>query len=125
MSRLGPSGGGCPTVARVSILITYFVELPCVVVAVVDADLSPEDANVHSDSEVVRHEWALGAVLLQNHLPLEEGALRGARVFDFGLSQHDGLVLKVVEDGYFSDSVILKSALNNTFLEVAVESQHL
>ena len=111
--------------ARVSILITYFVELPCVVVTVVDADLSPEDANVHSDSEVVRHEWALGAVLLQNHLSLEESALRGARVFDFWLGQHDGLVLKVVEDGYFSDSVILKSALNNTFLEVAVESQHL
>ena len=77
MSTLGPSGGGGPMAARVSILITYFVELPRVVVTVVDSDLSPEDANVHSDSEVIWHEWALGAVLLQNHLPLEEGALRG------------------------------------------------
>ena len=37
----------------------------------------------------------------------------------------DGVILKVVVDDNFSDPVVLKRALIDTLLEVALESEHL
>ena len=36
--------------------MTYFVELPSVVITVVDADLTAEDSCVTADGEVIWHE---------------------------------------------------------------------
>lgn len=47
-------------------------------IAVVNAELATVNANVEADAEIAWHKWALGAILLQGHLPLEEGALRRA-----------------------------------------------
>ena len=111
--------------AGVSILITYIIELSCIVIAVVDTDLSSVNSNINSDTEIGWHERTLRAVLLEDHLSLKECSLWGTRVSDLRFSEHDRLVFQEVEDRYLSDSIILKSALNNTFLEVAVESQDL
>ena len=111
--------------AGVSILITYIIELSCIVIAVVDTDLSSVNSNINSDTKIGWHERTLRAVLLEDHLSLKECSLWGTRVSDLRFSEHNRLVFQEVEDRYLSDSIILKSALNNTFLEVAVESQDL
>ena len=58
--------------------MAYLEELSRESITVINAELATVDANVEADAEVAGHEWALGAVLLQRHLPLEEGALRRA-----------------------------------------------
>ena len=104
---------------------TYGEELSGVVICVIEADLSAVDANVDTNAKIVWHEGALGAILLENHLALEEGTLWGSRVDYLWLCDHDRLVFEVVEDSHFADSVVLESAFNNAFLEVALESQDL
>lgn len=49
-------------------------ELSGVLVAVSDADLSSENADIEADAEVFGHKWA-HTVALKDHLPLEEGSL--------------------------------------------------
>jgi hypothetical protein len=56
---------------------------------------------------------------------LQESALRDTSVDQLGLSDHDGLIFKVVEDGDLSNAFILEAALNDVLLEVALETQHL
>ena len=78
--------------AVVTSLITYFIELSCVVVTVINTDLSSINADIDTNAEVWWHEWALRTVLLENHLSLEEGTLRCARVYDLWFCQHDRFV---------------------------------
>lgn len=59
---------------------------------------------------------------LGDFLPLDEDALRDARVLDLGLCDEDGLIGEVVVDEYGSDPVILQSALHDMFLEVGIEA---
>jgi len=103
--------------------VAYLVEAAGVVVAVVDSDLAAVDAGVASDAEVVWHERR--AVLLQDHMALQERALRDACVDLLVLSDHDRLVLEVVEDGDLADAEILEAALDDVLLEVALETQDL
>ena len=58
-------------------------------------------------------------------MALQESTLGDTRVSLLGLSDHDRLVLKVVEDGDLSDASVLETALNDMLLEVALESQDL
>ena len=102
---------------------TYGVELAGVVIAVVDADLAAKDARVAANGEVVWHERA--AIGLENDLALEECTLRSSRVDLLWLSDHDGLVLQVVENRHLSNLEVLKSALDDVLLEVTVESEDL
>ena len=102
---------------------SYLIVTARVVITVVDADLTAIDASVGSDAEVVGHERA--TVRLQDDVALEEGALGNARVDLLGLRDHNGLVLKVEEDGHFPDAVVLETALNNMLLEVALEAEDL
>ena len=78
--------------AGVSILITYIIELSCIVVAVVDTDLSSVNSNVNSNTKIVWHERTLRAVLLEDHLSFQERSLWGTRVFDLRFSEHDRLI---------------------------------
>ena len=94
-----------------------------VIVAVVDSEGASANGNVCSDEEIVWHEGA--AVSLQNNLALQEGALRNASVDLLGLSEHDGLVLQVVENGDETDASIFKTALDDALLKVGVEAEHL
>ena len=102
---------------------TYLVEGTSVLIAVIDADLSPVDARVAPDREVVWHVSA--TVVLKDDLTFEEGSLRNSRVDLLGLSDHDRLVFQVVKDGNLPDAMVLKAALNDMLLEVPVEAQHL
>lgn len=99
------------------------IETARVVITVAEADLAAIDAGVSTDAEVFGHER--GAVSLQNAVTLEESALGHARVHLLGLSDHDGFVFEVVEDGDLPDAVVLEAALNDMLLEVALEAQYL
>jgi len=58
-------------------------------------------------------------------MALQERALRDACVDLLVLSDHDRLVLEVVEDGDLADAEILEAALDDVLLEVALETQDL
>ena len=103
----------------------YLEELASVLVAVVDPDGAAEEADVCADAEIIREHGQASAVLLEDHLSLEEDALRGAAVGLLGLADHDGVVLEVVEDDELPDFVVLKTALDNALLEVPIEPQDL
>ena len=68
---------------------TYSKELPGVVITVVEANLSAEDADITADAEVVWHERRCRAILLEDHLALQESTLRGSGVHNLWLSHHD------------------------------------
>lgn len=99
------------------------VEFASVLVTVIDADLTTVDSSVAADREVIWHEWL--AIGLQDDVSLEECALRCTTVDLLRLSDHDGLVLEVIEDGDFPDAIVLQAALDNMLFEVTEESQDL
>jgi len=103
--------------------ITYLIERTSVLITVKDANAAAIDLRVCANLEVVWHERA--SVSLQDDLTLEESTLGDTRVDLFGLSEHDGLVFQVVEDGDFSVSGVLETAFDNVLFEVTEESQDL
>ena len=102
--------------------ITYSEELSSIVVTVINAHDSAENGDVGANAEVSGQEWLLGAVLLDDHLALEEGTLWLSSVRDLRLSDHDRLVFEVVEDGHFANPEVLEATFDNALLEVGVES---
>ena len=78
--------------AVVTSLITYFIELSCVVITVINTDLSSINADIDTNAEVLWHEWALRTILLQDHLSLEESTLWCAGIHDLWFCQHDRFV---------------------------------
>jgi hypothetical protein len=76
----------CPL--QVCLNFTYSEEISSVGIAVINADLSAKNANVKTNAEVVRHEGA-HSITLEDHLTLEKSSLRDARIFLFGLSDHN------------------------------------
>ena len=63
--------------------------------------------------------------MLDDHLALQENALEATRVRLLRLNELNRPVLQVVEDDELADAVVLQTRLNNGFLEVTVESEHL
>ena len=102
--------------------ITYSEELSSIVVTVINAHDSAENGDVGANAEVSGQEWLLGAVLLDDHLALEEGTLWLSSVRNLRLGNHERLVFKVIEDGHFANSVVLEATFDNALLEVGVES---
>jgi hypothetical protein len=100
-------------------------ELASVSIAVVDADRTAAQAQVETDLEIRRLKRHLRAILLDDHLTLEEDALEAAGVGLLRLDELDRAILKVVEDDQLTDAVVLQARLNNGFLEVTVETKHL
>ena len=103
---------------------TYSEELSGVGVTVVDADLSAKNTNVKANAEVVRHEGA-HSVALEDHLTLQESSLWNARVFLFGLSDHNWFILQEVVDVEKVHSEVFETALNYTFFEVTEKAEDL
>lgn len=58
-------------------------------------------------------------------MSLEESSLGDSTILLFWLNKHDRLVFKVIVDDQVSNSVVLKSALNNVLFAETVESQDL
>ena len=102
---------------------SYLVVAASVVITVVDADLTTVNSGISTNAEIVRDEGR--AVGLKDDMALQEGTLRDTRVDLLGLSDHDRLVLQVVEDSDLSDTRVLESALNDVLLEVALETEYL
>jgi len=82
------------------------------------------DANVKTDTEVLRQEGA-HSITFEDHLSLEEVTLRNARVNLLRLDDHDRLVLKIVVYEDRVNSEIFKTAFNDWFFEVTVEAKNL
>ena len=102
---------------------SYLVVAASVVITVVDANLSTVNSGVSTNAEIVGDEGR--AVGLKDDMALQEGTLGDTRVDLLGLSDHDRLVLQVVEDGDLSDTSVLETALDNVLLEVALETEYL
>lgn len=64
-------------------------------------------------------------VLVEDNMSLEEGSLGNSTVLLLGFHEHDGFVFQIVVNGQLSDSVVLKSALDDVFLAETEESQDL
>ena len=62
---------------------------------------------------------------LGHFLSFEENSLGNSCVLDFLLSDEDGFVREVVVDMHWPDSVVLESAFDDMFLEIAVIAQDL
>ena len=105
--------------------MTYLEEFSCVFVAIVDPYGSTTNTDIEADSEVSWLERHLRAVLLQDHLAVEEGALHRACIHLLWLDHEDGSVLKEVVDNQLSNSEVLEARLNDTLLEISEKSQHL
>lgn len=58
-------------------------------------------------------------------MSLEEDALRDTGIFNSGLDDVNGVVVEVVVDDAFSDSVIFVGILYNWLLEISVEAKNL
>lgn len=86
---------------------TYLKELSCVLIAVIDADAASKDADIDAYSEITWKHGDARAVLLQDHLSLEEDALRSAAVLLSGLTNHDRVIFQVVEDDQLANLVVL------------------
>jgi len=99
-------------------LSAFHHELSSVIISIVDSEDASVDSHIAANGEVVRHEGLLRAITLQDHVSIEEGALGDSRVHLLGLSDHDRLVFKVVENHGFSNSVVLKTALDNALFGV-------
>lgn len=99
-------------------------EFASVLITIGKADHASIDADVTSDLEVFRHEGVSRVGFVEADMSSEEGSLRNSTVLLLGLNEHDGFVLQVVINGQFSDSVVLKSALNNVFFAETVESKN-
>ena len=101
---------------------TYIEEFSSVLVTVIDSDAAAENANVKANSEVSGEHGESRAILLQDHLSLKENALRGSAVHLSRLTDHDRVVLQVIEDRQFPNPIVFEAALDNALLEVARES---
>lgn len=97
------------------------VELAGVVIAVVEVDGAAVERDRLADAQVVGSQEL--AVLLHVLLPLQELALRDARVLEFLLVDGDGVVLEVEEHLHLAVAAVLLVALDHALLEVAEEAQ--
>ena len=97
-------------------------ELAGVLVAVVNSNGPATKIDVGADSEVLGLEGHLGAVLLDDHLSLEESALGGSAVDLLGFGDHYASVFKEVVDDQISDSVVFEAGLNNALFEITIKS---
>lgn len=104
---------------------TYIKEFASVLINVIDTDAAPKNANVEANAEVGRKHGETRAVLLEDHLALEENALRSTAVGLARLTDHNGVVLQMIQNDQLADTVVLEAALNDAFLEVTIKSQHL
>lgn len=63
-----------------------------------------------------------GTISFGNFMTFEKDALGKSSIFDFRLSDVDGIVIKMIVDDTVSDSVVLTGIFMNSLLEVAFEA---
>jgi hypothetical protein len=83
------------------------------------------NVNVAANREVTPGVGVGRGVWLGDKVALKEDTLRDARVLNAALDDVEGVILEVVEHDALADTVILVGVLDNGFLEVGVEFEHL
>lgn len=63
-----------------------------------------------------------GTISFGNFMTFEKDTLGKSSIFDFRLSDVDGIVIKMIVDDTVSDSVVLTGIFMNSLLEVAFEA---
>ena len=92
------------------------------IIAVNDSENSSVHIEVHSNVKVLP-DVVLGWILWSWELvSLHEDSLWNSRVLNSWLDDVDGIVIKIVVDSAFSDSVVLIGIFNNWFLEIRVKT---
>lgn len=87
-------------------MVTYLEEFSSILIAISNSDASAVDADIEANSEVGRLEGRVRAILFQNHLSLQESSLGSTTVSLLRLDDHNGVILQVVQNDKFSDSVV-------------------
>jgi len=106
-------------------LANVIEKLTSVLISIVDSNATAIDSNIKTNTEVLRQEWLLRSVWLEDHLSLEESTLRGTRINLLRLGDHDRLVFKEIENGNLAKAVVFQTAFDNAFFEITLESQNL
>ena len=104
---------------------TYLKEFSGVLVSIIDTNASSKDSDIESNAEISWKHGQAWSVLLEDHLALQEDALRCTAVNLARLTYHDRVVFEVVENNELANSEVLKATLDNAFLEVARKSEDL
>ena len=95
------------------------------IIAVDDSENSSVHIEVHSNVKVLP-DVVLGWILWSWELvSLHEDSLWNSGVLNSWLDDVDGIVIKIVVDSAFSDSVVLIGIFNNWLLEITGETKYL
>jgi hypothetical protein len=105
--------------------LTYVEKFSSIIIASGQANLTSINSDLISNSEIFGHERISSVVFVEDSVSLEESSLGDSTILLFWLNKHDRLVFKVIVDDQVSNSVVLKSALNNVLFAETVESQDL
>jgi len=101
------------------------VESSSEIIAVDDSENSSVHIEVHSNVKVLP-DVVLGWIFWSWELvSLQEDSLRNSGVFNSWLDNVDGIIIKIVVNGAFSESVVLISIFNNWLLEITSEAKYL
>jgi len=97
-------------------------EFSTVLIAIINSNGSSADSNVKTNSEVLWLERHIWAILLDDHLSLQEGSLWGTTIDLLWLRDQDRSVLKEVVYDEFPNSVVFKPRLYHRFFEISEKS---
>jgi len=95
------------------------------IIAVNDSENSLVDIEVDTNVEVLPDVVFRLVIWIWKLMSLQKDSLRHSRVLNSWLDDVDGVIVKVVVDDAFSDSVVFVWVFNNWFLEVSVEAENL
>ena len=101
------------------------VESPGEIIAVNDSENSLVDIEVDTNVEVLPDVVFRLVIWIWKLMSLQKDSLWHSRVLNSWLDDVDGVIVKVVVDDAFSDSVVFVWVFNNWFLEVSVEAEYL
>jgi len=106
-------------------VVTYLEEFASVLIDIIDTDAAAKDADVKANAEIGGKHGKARAVLLEDHLALEENTLGSSTIGLAGLADHNGVILQMVQNDQLANAVVLEAALNDALLKVTIKSEHL
>jgi hypothetical protein len=100
-------------------------EPPSEIIAINDSENSLVHIEVDANVQVLPDIVFRLVLWVWELVSFQEDSLWHSRVLNSWLDDVDGVVIKVVVDDALPDSIVFVCVLNNWFLEVTMESQHL
>ena len=101
----------------------FFIEFPCVLITVVEIDISAVNINNFSNLKAMNVMEFSTTIWFKTFLSLKEDSLRDTWIFFFFFIDGNWVIFQVKHYLNFSVSWIFWVALNNAFLKETIESQ--